>query len=280
MSPIAAYMKQVKKMRRINREEEVLLARRYRDGDKRAGQKIIEAHLLFAVREAHKWNRKWRVPLEDLVQVANEGMLRALESFDPERGFRFLSYARYWTRTWLDRYVMRNARMVNFGTTVMRRRLFFMAWAVVDQLKHKHPLLGFTDLLAKAAVELGAGIKEVEEAYHHGQDRSIDEPLTSDARPGRMVDRHYFTPDNSPRQDELLNARQESAVVATAVRRNVRSGKEWAIVEMRLLAEDPAFLSEIAERCGVSRERVRQIESGLLARAKEDILAAGYIHSK
>ena len=275
MSPIRAYMKQAKKMRRINREEETALARQYRKGNKRSGQKIIEAHLLFAVREANKWHRRWRLPLEDLVQVANEGMLRALQGFDPERGVRFLSYASYWTRTWLDRYVMRNSGMVNFGTTIMRRRLFFMARAVVDRMKHQHPHAELAELLAMAAAELGAGVKEVEAAYRHGSDQSLNEPVGNERQTGKKAEHQDFVASCTTRQDDLLAEAQTAAVVASAVRRNIRNGKEWAIAETRLLTDDPKTLTQIGEHCGISRERVRQLGAGLIERAKEDILAAG-----
>jgi len=200
--------------------------------------------------------------LLDLVQEGNIGLLEAIKNFDPYRGVRFPSYAVWWIRAYVIRYVMNNWRLVKVGTTQAQRKLFFNLQKERERLERE----GFSPTPKLIAQELGVKEREVVEMQQRlsGRDVSVDAPVNGD--------------DDATMLDFLASPAQTADAVATEeyhelVRRTMAefkqtlSGKDLVIYERRLEAlmrdDDPDTLQTIGDEYGITRERVRQIEARL-----------------
>lgn len=261
MSAIDAYMKQATKHRLLTKDEELDLARKYRRGDQKAGQKLVEANLRYAVKAAHVYARKG-FDLEDLVQVANEALVYALRGFNPKRGLRFLSYARWWVRAYLQRHCATSGSVVNFGGHVIAGRVDAAMWRLRNE--------GATDdeAIEFVAVELRTTPERVRSVWSRRYaDVSMDEPL-NDGEPATRLD---LTESRLPSPEAEAIESEERKKAAAMVRSGAKSPREAFVVERRTLADDPATLAELGERLGLSRERVRQIEARVLDRVAEDL---------
>jgi RNA polymerase sigma-32 factor len=239
------YRESLADVRVLEREEEKALARRFRAGDRRAGEKIVEACLPFVVSIALEY-RRWGVPLEDIVQQGNLGLLRAAAKFDPERDCRLTTYAAYWIRAEIREYVVRAFRVVRLGTTKAERR------ALRAYRKSKE-----TDLeaLAKAS-----GLSE--ERVRLLLPLIANRETSLDARSGdhATVLERLASASASPEEETARG--QVRARASEAVRTAVAhlDERERMIVRERFMSDDPVTLQELGSRLGVSKERVRQLE--------------------
>jgi len=247
-------------MDRLDREQELALARRYQAGDSAAGEELVEAHLHAVVRMAHRY-RGYRIPISDLVGEGSLGLLEALGRFDPERELRFLTYARHWIRAYMLAYVLKQWSIVDMGTSAAQSKLFFRLQAEHSRLVTR---LGVDDetIPARLAETFDTSEEHVEHtlARLRGRDASLDAPLTVD---GATTFVEMLESDELSQEEQALSAERQ-ALVQEAV------GSVWAglssrerrIVRERLLAGDEGkSLAELGRDMGVTRERVRQIES-------------------
>jgi RNA polymerase sigma-32 factor len=204
--------------------------------------------------------------LLDLVQEGNVGLLEAVKKFDPYRGVRLPSYAVWWIRAYIIRYVMNNFRLVKVGTTQAQRRLFFNLQKEKSRLEAE----GFTPTAALIAGKLGvkeAEVVEMEQRMSGGSEVSTDAPLSSEGE-GRVLD--VIAREEIETEDEVAN-REFYGMMREKLKEfgATLKGREKEIFDERLLAEDPITLQELGERYGVSRERVRQIEEALKRKLRE-----------
>jgi RNA polymerase sigma-32 factor len=262
---LGIYLAQVRRQPLLTAEQEDCLARRWREeGDRRAADKLIAAHLRMVVRMAVKL-KGYGLQLQDLIAEGNVGLMRALESYDPERGHRFATYATWWVRAAMFEYVLRFSTPVKFGLSAERKRLFFnlrsakarvtQGGATIDDAK-----------MAEIAKELGVGA---------GMLRDMDQLMSS---PGRSLDETVSAEDDTtllerladdkPDAEEVLSEREELHIrrrqLADAW--TCLSQRERDIVTERKLREQPQRLEDLAQRYNISRERVRQIESAAMAK--------------
>lgn len=240
-----AYRRSLAGVKVLDRQTEKDLARRWIAGDRRAGQRIIEACLPFVVSIALEY-RRWGVPLEDIVQQGNLGLLKAAAKFDPSRECRLATYAAYWIRAEIREYVVRAFRVVRLGTTKSERR----ALRTYRKTKITDPAeLAAASGLSKERVELLLPLLAARET-------SLD-ANTNDM--GAAVER---LEGSSPSPEEEAS-RHESAhragrVVNDAV--DHLDERERLIARERFMNEEPPTLQELGLRLGVSKERVRQLE--------------------
>lgn len=226
-------------------DTEHALAVRYRDGDMRAGARLVEASLPFVIRIAREY-RRWGVPLEDLVQQGNLGLLKAAAKFEPEKNCRLVTYAAYWIRAEIRDYVVRGYRIVRLGTTRTERRAMraFRRDGVED-----------AETLAEVSGMPIARAKKLWPLLTHG-DVSVD--VRYDDR-GALVDRldaHVPDPEAAlARADTIAGVRRVLEEAFTDL-----SDRESRIVRARLLADEPLTLEALGREMGVSKERVRQLE--------------------
>ncbi|MBT8495258.1 MAG: sigma-70 family RNA polymerase sigma factor [Deltaproteobacteria bacterium] len=257
-----AYVSEVQSAPRLSREDELELASRYRDGDSDAGERLVAAHLRFVISMARKY-RGYRVPFADLVGEGSLGVLEALRRFEPERGLRFLTYARHWIRAYMLAFVLKQWSIVDMGTSATQSKLFFKLQSeharLVAELGGEDPAIA--GVLAR---QFGTTESHVEHtlARLRGRDASLDAPLKSDGATtfGELL------PAASDSQEERALAAERQALVQEAVARiwDRLGEREQTIVRERLLGGDDAkSLAQLGRDMGVTRERVRQIESSI-----------------
>ena len=266
---LGRYLKEIRAIPLLSEEQELALVEAYyQGGDEAAGEALVRGHLRLVTHLAFK-HRAARASALDLIQEGNLGLLRALEKFDPERGIRFASYARYWIRARILNYLMANHRLVNLATGRDTRRLFFQLQKERDRL-----VRAGVDPSAKLIAEnLGVSEKEV-----HAVDRHMRAPAlslhapTGDGDDGRSL--AEVVPDNEPNDPEDNAARTElsglvQGKLAAFAAEQLRDEREQIIWSERMLATDPVSLASLGERFGVSKERVRQIEARMKKRLKQ-----------
>ncbi len=265
---LSRYLSEIRRYPLLTPEEEHDLAVRYRErGDLDAAYRLVTANLRLVVMMARRYENAFR-NLFDLVQEGNIGLMEAVKKFDPYRGIRFPSYAVWWIRAYIIRYLMNNFRMVKVGTTQAQRRLFFN----LQKEKAKLEAEGFEispKLIARRLEVKPQEVIEMEQRMS-GRDVSVDAPVGANEE-GTMLD--FLSSEETP-EATVADAHYQKAV-AEKMREfgETLDGKDRTIYEKRLLAEDPMTLQEIGEQYGISRERVRQIEERLKRRLREYLVA-------
>ena len=242
---LRAYRDSLSGVRAVDREAERELARRWSAGDQNAGARLVEACLPFVVSIALEY-RRWGVPLEDIIQQGNLGLLKAAEKFDLKRECRLATYAAYWIRAEIREYVVRAFRVVRLGTTKGERR----ALRAYRRSKTTDPaalaeISGLSEERVRLLLPLLAG-REV------SLDASIgDMPAAIDRLPTDAP-----SPEDEASRGEITE--QAGRAVRAAV--GELDEREQMIIRARLMTEDPPTLQELGNRLGVSKERVRQLE--------------------
>jgi len=256
--PLDQYMAQIKSIPLLNREEEEAEARAFfATGDPRHAERLVLANLRFVVRIAHEY-RGYGMRLLDLIQEGNMGLMNAVQKFDPDRGYRLISYAVWWIRAYIQDYVMRSYSLVKMGTTQAQRKLFFSGRKVKRELEQK----GMDSSREAIAEAMGLKVSEVDqmEVRMARRDYSLDAPITVDDDGGRLID-VLPSDDATPESlvtDQLLHEARVSAVDDAL---EVLDERERRIIGARDLAEEPMTLAELGKELGVSRERARQLEA-------------------
>lgn len=261
------YMKQVNRFDLLTPEQETELARRYRDqGDLRAAEQLVTGNLRFVVKVAHEY-RRYGCKLLDLIQEGNIGLMLAVKKFDPDRGIRLISYAVWWIRAYIQSFIIKGWSLVKIGTTQAQKKLFFKLNQTREALRQ---LSGGSDSEEIAEV-LNVRPDEVDEmsSRMRGRDASLDLELVA----GDDYSLMDTLADDRDNQETLLAERQEEELRRTTIQTALQSLKprERAIVTDRLLQDEPLTLQALADRYGISRERVRQVEQSALKKMKETL---------
>lgn len=263
--PFRRYLAEIRRYAPVTREEEQELARRYRDtGDREALFRLVTSNLMLVVRVALSFRRAAR-NLLDLVQEGNLGLLAAIERFDPELGVRLPTYASWWIRAYIVKFLLDNVRLVRVGTTNARRKLL----RNLRQERSRLEAAGFEVGPRMLAEHFGVSeedVKDVERALH-ARDVSLDAPIgdEEDRTRGDVMAASGPTVEEDVARREL----QEKVQAAIARFRVTLGDRERTILDERLLSDEPATLQAIGEKFGTTREAVRQAESRLMARLKE-----------
>jgi RNA polymerase sigma-32 factor len=252
----------------LTREEEHTLAKHYQEtGDVQAAYRLVASNLRLVVKLAHEYHRN-PLSLLDLIQEGNIGLMQAVKKYDPERGVKLSSYAAWWIRAYILRYIMDNWKMVKLGTTEAQRKLFFK----LRQEQEKLLSQGFEaspKLLAERLNVTEQDVVEMDQRLGHDE-VSIDAPLgPDDDSRGSRADR-YLSSTSMP-ADERLGGEQLKALFRENLQEFAKTleGKERYIFEKRLTADEPLTLQDIGDTYGVSRARARQIEAALINRMRE-----------
>ncbi|MGA9724486.1 MAG: RNA polymerase factor sigma-32 [Candidatus Binatus sp.] len=270
--PLGRYLAEIRRFPLLSREEEAVIARRYvRDKDPQDAYRLVTANLRLVVKLAYEFARATKNVL-DLIQEGNVGLMEAVKNFDPEHGIRFPSYAVWWVRAYIYRYLINNWRLVKIGTTQAQRKLFFNLRKETERLERE----GFKPQPLLLAHRMGVRESDVREMQERmGQSEvSLDQPTgAGDDNDTRLLD---VIPDagHNPETETADREWRDFAHDKVEQFAATLEGKELEIFRARLLAEDPETLQEIGARFGISRERVRQIETRLKRRLKEFIEAS------
>ena len=264
------YLAEIRRYPLLTPEEEHQLAVRYKEhGDVEAAYRLVTANLRLVVMFARKYERAVH-NLLDLIQEGSIGLMEAVRNFDPYRGVRFPSYAVWWVRAYIIRYLMNNWRMVKLGTTQAQRKLFFNLQREKERLEAE----GFSPAPKLIAQNLGVKEEEVVEMEKRmaGRDMSLDTPIEAEeGESGTLGDLFPAKQDNA---EEAVAAAEYRTLMSEKMREFARTlkGKDEVIFRTRLLAEEPVTLQEIGDQYGISRERIRQLESRLKKKLKDCLL--------
>ncbi len=270
--PLGRYLAEIRRFPLLSREEEAVIARRYvKDKDPEDAYRLVTANLRLVVKLAYEFARATKNVL-DLIQEGNVGLMEAVKNFDPEHGIRFPSYAVWWVRAYIYRYLINNWRLVKIGTTQAQRKLFFNLRKETERLERE----GFKPQPLLLAHRMGVRESDVREMQERmGQSEvSLDQPTgagdDSDTRLLDVIPDVGHNPETETADREWRDFAHDKVEQFAAT----LAGKELEIFKARLLSEDPETLQEIGTRFGISRERVRQIETRLKRRLKEFIEAS------
>jgi RNA polymerase sigma-32 factor len=262
--PLQRYLSEIRRFHILSREEEHELAVQYKEyGDVEAAYKLVTANLRLVVMIAREYQKSFR-NLLDLIQEGNMGLMEAVKNFDPYRGVRFPSYAVWWIRAYMIRYIMNDWRMVKIGTTQAQRKLFFN----LQKEKEKIEAEGLTPGPKLLAQRLNVKEDEVVEMEQRlaSRDLSVDVPLGNDDEATLL----HFLPDQKQNPEEQFAESQYRDLLRQKMEQ-FASGlkdKELVIYRERLVNDEPLTLREIGEKYGISRERVRQIEERVKRKLK------------
>jgi RNA polymerase sigma-32 factor len=259
----------------LEREEEKSLAVRWRDGqDQAALHQLTSAHMRLVISIAGRF-RNYGLPMADLIQEGHVGLLEAAARFEPEREVRFSTYATWWIRAAIQDYILRNWSIVRGGTSSAQKALFFNLRRLRAKLTRGGAERMDDEAYAEIAEALGVSHNDVMtmDARLSGYDASLNAPVAEgDAG---AAERQDFLVDEGPLQDETvgnaIDAERRSRWLVAALR--CLNSRELSILEARRLREDQATLESLGERLGISKERVRQIESRALEKLKQALIA-------
>ena len=262
MDAVARYLYEIRRHVPLTVEEEGVLARHFREtGSKVAEARLVNANLRLVVKIAREYPTG-RTSLLDIIQEGNVGLLHGIRKFDPERNIRLSSYAQWWIRAYILKYLMDNHKLVKVGTTQAQRKLFYNLRREKDRLQQQG-LVPTASMLARAL-----GVKEVEvremEVRLSGREASIDAPI-EDGERGSLGD---IIPSGAEAvDDQVASQESESQMMAQFASFSEQlSGRDLEIWRCRLVADEPETLQSLGDRFKVSRERARQLEARILVK--------------
>jgi RNA polymerase sigma-32 factor len=257
----------------LDAETELALAYAWRDQrDEQALHRLITAYMRLAISMAAKF-RRYGAPMNDLIQEASLGLMKAADKFDPDRGVRFSTYAVWWIKASIQDYVMRNWSMVRTGSTSSQKSLFFNLRRVQAKLEREasqrgEQLDGF-QLRQMIATDLGVPLADVEmmDGRLAGSDFSLNALQSSDEDGREWID---VLEDEGSQAAEIVETRHDAAQLRGWLAQALGglNARERFIVAERKLRDDPRTLESLGEELGLSKERVRQLEAAAFAKMR------------
>jgi RNA polymerase sigma-32 factor len=262
------YLSQIERYPVLSREEENRLAVQYKESmNEEAGQILITSNLRFVIKVSLGY-RNYGVRLMDLIQEGNIGLMKAVQRFDPEKGYRLISYAIWWIKAYIQNYIIRSWSLVKVGTTQAQRKLFYRISDLpeaVDGDNHQENVARLADRIhvtQDEVIDMAARLK--------AHDLSLDD-LIGDRSRDSFAD---TLRDDSPDQEEILadmEAQLDLKIWANNALKTLNPREKY-IVEKRILSEEPVTLKELGRHFGITRERARQIERSALEKLKGNYL--------
>ena len=258
----------------LDAETELQLAYAWRDSrDEAALHRLITAYMRLAISMAAKFKR-YGAPMNDLVQEAGLGLMKAADKFDPDRGVRFSTYAVWWIKASVQDYVMRNWSMVRTGSTSSQKSLFFNMRRVQAQLEREAQQSGETldkhQLNQLIATEVGVPLNDVEmmDGRLSGSDFSLNATQASDEEGREWID---TLEDENSRADLNVEEEhdQEKLADLIGVAMDSLNEREQFIVRERKLIENPRTLESLGTELSLSKERVRQLEAAAFGKMRK-----------
>ncbi|VAX20751.1 RNA polymerase sigma factor RpoH [hydrothermal vent metagenome] len=262
--PLQAYINQVKEYPPLSREEEHELAIKFhKTGDKEAAFRLVTSNLMLVVKISFKFRAQFQNML-DLIQEGNYGLMRAVHKFDPFKGTRLSTYAAYWVRAYMIKFLLDNWRLVKVGTTNVRRKMLYNLRALEEKLKESGAEAG-PKLLAEHFGTTEQEVIAVQQSLG-AQDTSIYQPV-EEGSTRQVIDTITATAGNFAETmgDEEVMERFHSAV--EKFKKSLKPS-DVTLLESRILSDEPLTLQEIGDKHHVTREAMRQAEGRLLKRLK------------
>jgi RNA polymerase sigma-32 factor len=273
-SSLVRFVEEAKRYPMLSPEHENEVALAWRDrGDRAALETLVGSHLRLVVKIARGF-AGYGLPLADLVAEGNVGLMQAAEKFDPDRGFRFATYAMWWIRASIQEYILHSWSLVKIGTTAAQKKLFFNLRRLKAQLQQ----FDQGDLLPETVRSIAQNL-DVPEAEVIEMNRRLSGPDNSlNAMLGTDADSEWLEllPDERPSQEVVIGnleeGRRRRDLLGAALKK--LKPREREIVVERRLKDEPATLEELSHRYAVSRERIRQIEVRAVEKLQRAVIAA------
>lgn len=259
------YIAEINRFPLLTPEEEFALAMRLKkDNDLQAAEKLIVSNLRFVVKIAHEY-RNYGFKLTDLIQEGNIGLIHAVKKFDPEKGYRLISYAVWWIRAYIQNYLIKSWSIVKIGTTQAQRKLFLKLGQAKKQLEtisKRNPEFG------EIAESLGVKDTEVAEMDLRmgSRDLFLNELVSDDGDSSHL---DFLTQERDNQETALIKHEERSLIkrdIVGALAKLIE--RESFIIRHRVMADDPLTLQEIGDKYNITRERARQIEKQALKKVQ------------
>ncbi|HEV2523741.1 MAG TPA: sigma-70 family RNA polymerase sigma factor [Gammaproteobacteria bacterium] len=266
------YLNEIGSKSLLSAEEEKSLARKLQAGDRLARKKMIEANLRLVVKIAHRYRHRG-ISLSDLIEEGNLGLIHAVEKFDPERGFRFSTYATWWIRQAIDRAVMNQARLVRLPIHILKD--INSCFRVVKEFASEKNYFPSQEEIAKEMDRSSEDISEMFLLFEGRQSADTSKAMDFD---------HAFIetlPDESAEDpmDQLEQQRLKDYIFSW-LKQLPQKYKEVIVRRFGLLGHEPATLEAVGVEVGITRERVRQIQTEALKRLRRLLEKEGYRNTK
>jgi RNA polymerase sigma-32 factor len=266
----SGYLGDIRRFAILEKELEYRLAKRWREnGDRKAADQIVTSHLRLAAKIAKNY-RGYGLPMSEVISEGNVGLMQAINRFDPDRGFRFATYAIWWIRASIQDYILRSWSLVKIGTTASQKKLFFKLRSAKAKISALENVELRPDQVTAIATTLGVEDQDVVDMNRRlGGDLSLNASIRDEENSGEWLEQLV---DESPSPEAIvveldeMDRRRDALVRAIGV----LSDRERRIFEARHLADEPRTLEDLAMQFKVSRERIRQLET----RAFEKVQAA------
>ncbi len=261
----------------LERDEERRLAERWRERqDQDALHQLTSAHMRLVIAIAARF-RNYGLPMPDMIQEGHVGLLEAASRFEPEREVRFSTYATWWIRASIQDYILRNWSIVRGGTSSAQKALFFNLRRLRAKLSRNGDERMSESVYAEIAEAIGVSRKDVAtmDVRLSGADTSLNAPVADGEN--NAAERMDFLVDDAPLPDEtvsrVIDAERRARWLRDAL--GCLNERELRILEARRLGEDQVTLDALGHRLGISKERVRQIESRALEKLKKALVESG-----
>jgi len=265
VDPLTKYLSEIRQYEGLTEEEERDLAIKLQEtSDSNAAYRLTTSHLMLVVRIAMTFRRQWQ-NMMDLIQEGNIGLLKAVKNFDPFRGVRLSSYATWWIRSYILKYMLDNWRLVRVGTTNARRKLLYNLRKEKEKLEHQ----GFAPTTKLLAEHFGVEESDVidVQASLGARDVSVDTPTREDEEPNpvlSLTDHAAISPEQDLEQNQFLSLLKQEINLFKKELKPI----EQKILTDRILSETPKSLKKIGDEHSISREAVRQTEQRILKKFK------------
>lgn len=257
---LSKYLSEIRKFPMLEKENEFMLARSWRDKeDSAAAEKMVTSHLRLVAKIAMGY-RGYGLPMVEVISEGNVGLMQAVKKFDPEKGFRLATYAMWWIRAAIQEYILRSWSLVKLGTTAAQKKLFFNLRRIKGEIKALEDTALTPDQVTEIATRLNVTEAEVRSMNGRmsGSDASLNTPVGQDGD----AEWQDWLADEEPNQATQFAEKQEFNVRMELLTEAMQelNEREQDILTQRRLSDSPITLEDLSQQYGVSRERIRQIE--------------------
>ncbi len=274
LDPLQRYLQEIHAYPMLTADEETSLAKKFHnENDIEAARKLVTSHLRLVVRIAMEYRSAYH-NLLDLIQEGTVGLLHAVKNFDPDKGARLSTYASWWIRSFVLKFILDNFRLIKLGTTKDQRKLFYN----LMREKQRIEAMGYyatPEMLSKMLHVPAATVSEMERRLTQPE-YALQAPVVAHKDGGESLLQDFLAIDQEP-ADRTLEKIEEHDILRDKFKEfaGKLNEREKRIFQDRLLAELPTTLQDIADEYGITKERVRQIETKLLTRIREFLKASG-----
>lgn len=277
ISPLQLYLQEIAKYPLLEPEEELELAKKHHDqNDVQSAHRLITSNLRLVVKIANDF-KKAQTNLLDLIQEGNYGLMQAVKKYNPYKGVKLSSYAAWWIRAYILKYLMDNQSQVKIATTAAQRKLYYNLQKETDRLLNEYDSVD----PAMIAESLEVPQKDVIEMQKRlsRSDVSLNAPLSYNNDDQTVTRADIIADEQNISIDELISDQQIKDIFENHLKdfQAKLNERELDIFKKRLLSENPATLQEIGDEYGVSRERARQIEARIIKKLRDFVKEQGVI---